>query len=646
MCTCVVPPAAGMQMVCKWYAKDKITFNINFNLKIWKIIKTEQKAIKENQISTNMPSNTTNNNNTEQIASDLIAHHRRIVTFNTFNTDDNDKETNTDDTVPTSKKLSTSTLNNRFHVFQDDEHDENDEQNDVVFDKTTFPYLVPSSIDPLQSNESAVIDFGNVQKSTTDAPSQAADAMVIGTNSPPVAANTRVHRSDSKSVQLGESSELQETELASTNDDGTALTTDGMNLGISLDQYDHELDQFARSIDSRSQTSESRTSQGCTFPSEAHSDCWCPGPIHYDSDDSDDGDDGDGLMEIENDLDMTNAEQNKLTMSQPNMQMQNNMHQNTMHQTSFIKTSFTTTGSIPSETTPLDFSIGNKFHLGQTKEWKKLFEDVKKISMNYAQVDDNNDNNVEMNIEVENFFSQLMFPLTSTSKHNVNGNSSANGIRNALRAEFRDKQRLRHEDANEEEEDLYSDDSSNNSSTKVYYVIENILDSRTNTKTQSLEYLIKWKNYSDKDNTWEPRNKLVDDGLTEDLNAFDLAGDSRDGDGSSSGGGGSKQKSSSDDAGIQEKKSRSKSKSSKPSSSTPFEPAALKMNQSTTKTSETKTLKVKSKKNPKKRIFLSFPKDGQKMIINLDVHITLTQNVINDLEDWPLSNVLSMVKKH
>ena len=47
-----------------------------------------------------------------------------------------------------------------------------------------------------------------------------------------------------------------------------------------------ETDQPTRPDEGRSQTSESRTSQ--TFPPRADSDRWCPGPIHYDSDDEDD----------------------------------------------------------------------------------------------------------------------------------------------------------------------------------------------------------------------------------------------------------------------------------------------------------------------------------------------------------------------
>ena len=118
-----------------------------------------------------------------------------------------------------------------------------------------------------------------------------------------------------------------------------------------------KLEQLARSDDGRSQTSESRTSQ--TFPSWAHSDCWCPGPIHYDSDDEDDP------MEImnnddNNDVSMTLAEQNSLlslTQQQQdhqNMQMQNNMYQNNMHQQNMFQQRRNSTGFTGSSRNTMD----------------------------------------------------------------------------------------------------------------------------------------------------------------------------------------------------------------------------------------------------------------------------------------------------
>ena len=118
-----------------------------------------------------------------------------------------------------------------------------------------------------------------------------------------------------------------------------------------------KLEQLARSDDGRSQTSESRTSQ--TFPSWAHSDCWCPGPIHYDSDDEDDP------MEImnnddNNDVSMTIAEQNSLlslTQQQQdhqNMQMQNNMYQNNMHQQNMFQQRRNSTGFTGSSRNTMD----------------------------------------------------------------------------------------------------------------------------------------------------------------------------------------------------------------------------------------------------------------------------------------------------
>lgn len=40
------------------------------------------------------------------------------------------------------------------------------------------------------------------------------------------------------------------------------------------------------------------------------------------------------------------------------------------------------------------------------------------------------------------------------------------------------------------------------------YYVETIKDSRFNSKTGEFEYLIKWENYADKDNTWEPESNL------------------------------------------------------------------------------------------------------------------------------------------
>eukprot|EP01135_Chromosphaera_perkinsii_P000769 Nk52_evm57s151 gene=Nk52_evmTU57s151 len=41
------------------------------------------------------------------------------------------------------------------------------------------------------------------------------------------------------------------------------------------------------------------------------------------------------------------------------------------------------------------------------------------------------------------------------------------------------------------------------------YVVEKILDKRWNERSQSYEYLLKWKNWEDKYNSWEPKECLV-----------------------------------------------------------------------------------------------------------------------------------------
>lgn len=46
---------------------------------------------------------------------------------------------------------------------------------------------------------------------------------------------------------------------------------------------------------------------------------------------------------------------------------------------------------------------------------------------------------------------------------------------------------------------------------EVKYIVEKILDKRKNKK--KIEYLVKWKHYPTKYNTWEPRTNLIDDGL-------------------------------------------------------------------------------------------------------------------------------------
>jgi hypothetical protein len=45
--------------------------------------------------------------------------------------------------------------------------------------------------------------------------------------------------------------------------------------------------------------------------------------------------------------------------------------------------------------------------------------------------------------------------------------------------------------------------------TKAEYEVELILKSRQNKKTGTPEYLVKWKGYHVKDNTWEPEQNLT-----------------------------------------------------------------------------------------------------------------------------------------
>ncbi|XP_031329940.1 chromobox protein homolog 1-like isoform X2 [Photinus pyralis] len=49
------------------------------------------------------------------------------------------------------------------------------------------------------------------------------------------------------------------------------------------------------------------------------------------------------------------------------------------------------------------------------------------------------------------------------------------------------------------------------------YTVERIIDKRVNPFTRSIEYLLKWKGYSDRDNTWEPEHNLDCPGLVEEF---------------------------------------------------------------------------------------------------------------------------------
>ncbi|KAK5638820.1 hypothetical protein RI129_013115 [Pyrocoelia pectoralis] len=49
------------------------------------------------------------------------------------------------------------------------------------------------------------------------------------------------------------------------------------------------------------------------------------------------------------------------------------------------------------------------------------------------------------------------------------------------------------------------------------YTVERIIDKRVNSATGTIEYLLKWQGYSDKDNSWEPEENLDCPGLVEEF---------------------------------------------------------------------------------------------------------------------------------
>lgn len=51
--------------------------------------------------------------------------------------------------------------------------------------------------------------------------------------------------------------------------------------------------------------------------------------------------------------------------------------------------------------------------------------------------------------------------------------------------------------------------SSSDSDSEEEYIVEAIRDWRYNLREKRHEYFIKWKNYKEKDNTWEPRENLT-----------------------------------------------------------------------------------------------------------------------------------------
>ena len=64
-----------------------------------------------------------------------------------------------------------------------------------------------------------------------------------------------------------------------------------------------------------------------------------------------------------------------------------------------------------------------------------------------------------------------------------------------------------------------SDASSSAPSESPRYIVESVVSRRTNPITGVKEYLVKWANSDEK--TWEPKQQLVEDGLTDELDEFD-----------------------------------------------------------------------------------------------------------------------------